>query len=74
MNPVVRFRNYIIGDALAATDDVFERARIDLVFNITVFFLLLGLGYYFNLIAHHYTWLICIISIGVVSLPTVLIV
>ncbi len=74
MNPLKRFKNYIIGDALAKTDDVFEKARIDLTYNITVFFLLLGLMYYGNLIAGHYTWLICIISFAVVSLPMVLVV
>jgi serine phosphatase RsbU (regulator of sigma subunit) len=74
MNPFARFKNYIIGDALAATEDVFQKARIDLLFNITVFFLLLGLTYYVNLIANHYVWLTCITTIGVISLPTVLII
>src|ERR1044072_9146760 len=74
MNPFSRFKKFIIGDALAATDDVFEKARIDLVFDITCFFLVLGIGFYGNLVAHHYTWLICITTIGVISLPTVLII
>jgi serine phosphatase RsbU (regulator of sigma subunit) len=74
MNPFSRFKNYFTGDALAATDDVFEKARIDLVFNISCFFLLLGLAYYGNLISNHLTWLIYITSIGVISLPLVLIV
>jgi serine phosphatase RsbU (regulator of sigma subunit) len=74
MNPYRRLRKYVIGEALSLTDDVFEQARIDLLFNITLFFLCLGLGYYGNLIAHHYTWLIYITTIGVISLPTVLII
>lgn len=74
MNPLKRFKKYIIGDALAATDDVFEKARIDLTYNTTLFFLALGLMFYANLIAHHYTWMVYITTIGVVSLPTILII
>ena len=72
MNPYRRLRKYFIGDAIAATDDVFEKARIDLLFNITLFFLCLGLAYYFNLIANHYTWMVYITTLGVIALPTAL--
>lgn len=74
MNPFARFKNYIISDALAATDDVFEKARIDLIFNVTIFFIFLGLTYYGTLVANHLTWLTYITTVGVVLLPTVLIV
>lgn len=74
MNPFTRFKNYIIGDAVAKTDDVFEKARIDLTFNITVFFLALGMLYYIDLVAHHYTWFVYITTIAVVSLPVALLV
>jgi hypothetical protein len=29
MNPLREFKHYVIGGALAATDDVFEKTRID---------------------------------------------
>ncbi len=74
MNPFSRFKKYIIGNAVSKTDDVFEKARIDLTFNITVFFLALGILYYINLLANHYTWFVYITSIAVVSLPLVLVV
>jgi serine phosphatase RsbU (regulator of sigma subunit) len=74
MNPFSRFKNYIIGDAIAKTDDVFEKARIDLTFNITLFFLALGMMYYVNLIANNYTWFVYITTIAVVCLPMVLVV
>ncbi len=74
MNPFTRFKNYIIGDAVAKTDDVFEKARLDLTFNITLFFLALGTLYYIDLIAHHYTWFVYITTIAVISLPMVFVV
>ncbi|CAN5852644.1 hypothetical protein BH11BAC7_BH11BAC7_23300 [soil metagenome] len=74
MNPFSRFKNYIIGDAIAKTDDVFEKARLDLTFNITLFFLGLGLMYYVDLVVHHYTWFIYTTTIAVISLPIVLVI
>ncbi|HET6989821.1 MAG TPA: SpoIIE family protein phosphatase [Bacteroidia bacterium] len=45
MNPFKSFRNYFIGDALSKTDDVFEKVKIDVLFNFTLFFLLLNIPY-----------------------------
>src|SRR5687767_1896230 len=74
MNPLRKFRNYIIGDALAKTDDVFERARIELTFSFTMFFILLGLVFYGNIFANNLWWQFYITTFGVISLPLVLVV
>lgn len=47
MNPFSRFKNFIIGDALAATDDIFERVRIDVLFSFTLFFFIINIPYLF---------------------------
>src|ERR1041385_1698673 len=57
MKPYVKFRKWIIGDALASTSDVFQRARIDVLFSFAVFFFLLNLPYFFltlSLSAFHF--------------------
>ena len=74
MNPVSRCKSFFIGNALTKTVDVFEKARIELTFNITCFFLGLGLIYYVNLILHNYTYMIGITSIAVIALPVVLLI
>jgi serine phosphatase RsbU (regulator of sigma subunit) len=74
MNPIARFKNYITGNAIAKTNDVFEKVRIDLTFNITCFFFLLGSMYYVSLIVNHYVWLTYVTTIAVISLPLVLVV
>ena len=45
MNVLAKFQNLIIGKALSKTDDVFEKARIFVLFNFTVVFLLLNIPY-----------------------------
>lgn len=74
MNPYLRFKNYIIGDALSKTDDVFERARIEMVYSFTVFFILLGLVFYGNIFANGLWWQFHITTFGVITLPLVLVV
>src|ERR1051326_3209793 len=68
MNAVKR---WFIGDYLAKTDDVFERARIELVFAYSMFFLVLGIAFYINLIVHHMWVHVYLISVAVVSLSSV---
>ncbi len=73
MNPFSRFKNWIIGDALAETDDVFEKARITLTYNFTVFFIVLGLVFYGNIFANRLWWQFYITTFGVITLPLVLV-
>ena len=40
------FKNWFIGDALAATDDVFEKGKIEILFKFTCLFLLLNPGFF----------------------------
>ena len=72
MNPFKKFKNYVIGEALAQTDDVFEKARIELTFSFTLFFWLLGILFYVNIIANHLWWQLYITSFGVITLPLIL--
>src|SRR6185312_5485231 len=45
MNPLKRLKNWFICDAIAATDDVFEKGKIELLYNFTCLFLILGMGF-----------------------------
>ncbi len=45
MNPYVRFKNWIIGDALASTEDVFLQVRINVLFSFTLFFFVVNIPY-----------------------------
>ncbi len=47
MNPFARFKNYIIGDVLSNTEDVFEKVRIDVLFSFTLFFFVTNIPYLF---------------------------
>jgi serine phosphatase RsbU (regulator of sigma subunit) len=47
MNPFMRFKNHVIGDALASTENVFEKVRIDVLFSFTLFFFVINLPYLF---------------------------
>lgn len=69
-----RFKNWLIGDYLKATDDVFERSRIELTYGFTVFFIVLGLFFYGKLIADNYTWQIYITTYAILALPFVFII
>jgi hypothetical protein len=44
-------KDWVIGDYLRKTEDVFETARIEFTYCYSVFFLLLGLLFYGNLIS-----------------------
>jgi serine phosphatase RsbU (regulator of sigma subunit) len=45
MNPLKKFQAYFIGDALSKTEDVFEKVKIEVLFNFTVLFILLNIPY-----------------------------
>ena len=48
-----KLRNWFIGDYLAKTDNVFERAKITLTYNFAIFFILQAAVMYYNVISHH---------------------
>jgi serine phosphatase RsbU (regulator of sigma subunit) len=74
MNPFRRFKHYIIGETLSKTDDVFDKARIELTFNFASFFFVLGLLFYANIFANNYMWQFYITTLGVIVLPLVFVV
>lgn len=47
MNPFKKFQLYFIGKALANSDDVFEQVKAEVMFNFTVFFLIMNTPYLF---------------------------
>ena len=69
-----KVKKWFIGDYLEKTDDVFEKARIELVFAYSMFFLVLGIIFYINLIVHHLWLHVYVISIAVVSLSSVVLI
>ncbi len=45
MNPVSSFKNFIIRDALLRTEDPFQQVKVHVLFNFTLFFLVLNIPY-----------------------------
>ena len=70
-----KLRNWFIGDYLAKTENVFERARITITYNYAVFFLLIGGVFYINLIARglwYHVYVITFAMISLISIPFIL--
>jgi len=63
-----QLRNWLIGDYLSKTHNVFERAKINLTFNFAVFFLLQALVMYINLITHDLWYHLYFVSFGWVAM------
>lgn len=45
MNPISKFKSFIIGDALLSTEDPFQQVKVQVLFNFTLFFLVLNIPY-----------------------------
>ncbi|MBA3663919.1 MAG: SpoIIE family protein phosphatase [Bacteroidetes bacterium] len=73
-NPFIKFKHWIIGEALVKAEDVFEKAKLNMMFNFTLFFLVLGLVFYANIFANNYWWQFYITTFGVITLPLVFVV
>lgn len=69
MNPLHQLRDYFIGEALSKTDDVFEKARLRLTYNISVFLFLISVLFGVTLLAEPKTWQM--ISFAVATLTQV---
>lgn len=66
-----KLKKWFIGDYISKTDDVFEKAKIELVYDYTLFFFVLGLIFYGNLIALQLWYHLAIITFAMLALPTV---
>lgn len=66
-----RFHNWFIGDYLAKTDDVFERAKIELLYYYSLSFILLGGLFYGLLIADGFVYQVYLTSFALVSLISI---
>src|ERR1700758_1250048 len=68
-----RLRNWIIGPYLAKTSNVFEAAKINLLYNFSVFYLLNLLLFYGNLMAGKYYYHATIITFAMLMLVFILV-
>jgi hypothetical protein len=66
-----KIKHWFIGELLAKTEDVFEKAKIELVFNFSVFFMVLGLLFYGNLIANGLWYHFYMITFGIFALASI---
>ncbi len=67
-----KIKNWFIGDYLAKTDDVFRKAKIELIYNYCLFFFILGLIFYGNLIANGLWYHFYIITFASFALLSIL--
>jgi hypothetical protein len=65
-----KLKNWFIGDYLAKTEDVFEKARIELMYDYTLFFFIMGLAFYGNLVAGGLYYHMSVITFAMIALPT----
>ncbi|MGZ3864032.1 MAG: hypothetical protein ACXVPN_13060 [Bacteroidia bacterium] len=65
-------RNFIIGNYILKTDNVFEKAKIELLYNFTLFYLLNLVLFQGNLIANGYTYHSAIIAFAMLMLFAIL--
>ena len=68
-----KLNNFIIGKYLLKTDNVFEKAKIELLCNFTLFYLLNLLLFLGNLVANRYTYHAAIITFSVFMLLCILV-
>lgn len=73
MNPFASFKKYIIGDALASTEDIFEKVRIDVLFSFTLFFFITNIPYLFIAIPLSILH-VCVAIFSLVALASVILV
>ncbi|MBC7865679.1 MAG: hypothetical protein IAF38_22075 [Bacteroidia bacterium] len=66
-----KLRNWFIGDVLAKTEDVFVRAKIELLYSFTTLFCVLGLTFYLYLFLNDFHYHFYLISVAVITLGSV---
>jgi serine phosphatase RsbU (regulator of sigma subunit) len=66
-----RLKHYFIGDYLAKTEDVFERAKIELLYSYCMAFFFLGTLFYIHIIYLHLWLHVWVVSIAVISLGAI---
>lgn len=64
-------KNWFIGDYLAKTDDVFERAKIELLYSYSIAFFILGSIFYVHIIILHLWLHVAVTTIAVVTLGAI---
>ena len=70
-----RLKKWFIGDYLAKTEDVFEKARIELTYDYSLFFFILGLAFYGNLVVQglwFHFYIITFACFSLMSIPFIL--
>lgn len=67
-----KLRNWFIGDYLAKTDNVFEQAKITLLYNFAIFFIIQAMLLYITIIVNHLLLHFVIVSLGWISMAFML--
>ncbi|MDZ4664445.1 MAG: hypothetical protein SGJ15_06175 [Bacteroidota bacterium] len=63
-----KLKQWFIGDYLAKTDDVFERSKIELLYNYSISFWILGTSFYISAIVRGYTYHAAVLTFAVIAL------
>lgn len=63
-----RLKNWFIGEYLAETDDVFTRSKIELIYNYTIAYFIIGFAFYVGVIIQEIWYHVYAISFAVVAL------
>lgn len=75
LNPEMKkLKNWFIGDYISKTENVFEKARIELMYDYTLFFFILGLAFYGNLIAGGLWYHFYVVTFAMIALPSTLLI
>lgn len=61
-------KKWFIGDYLAKTADVFERSKIELLYNYSISFWILGTAFYISAVVRGYTHHVCVLTFAVIAL------
>lgn len=70
-----KLKNWFIGDYINKTENVFEKARIELTYDYSLFFFILGLVFYGNLIANglwYHFYIVSFACLSLLSIPFIL--
>lgn len=68
-----KIRNWFIGEYISKTTNVFEKAKIELLFNFSSFYLLNLIPFFANLVINHYHYHAFIISFAILMLLAILV-
>lgn len=69
-----KLKKWFIGDYLDKTENVFEKASIELTYDFSLFFFVLGVAFYVNLFANGLWYHVYVITFAIIALPFTLLI